>query len=147
MDRERGIDRAAQDRRFLGDHFLETLKIGNQRRLVDHVHLANHRRSLRKTARRIGPNDVGVDTHELWKSLGQHAEVAGRDLSAGCVKYDDARAPRDARQGRAERTLESDDRDAVAAPGHEAGIPGRRIGHVCGRLVADDLRHAGARHQ
>ena len=133
-------------RSFLGNHLLEPLQVRNQRRLVDHSHLADDRRALRKAARRIGPHHIGVDSHELWKSLREHAEVAGLQLAADGMENHDAGSHRNAGQRLPEGAFERNHRHVAAAPTDDAGVPGRRIGHFSRRLIADHFRDAGARH-
>ena len=60
---------------FLADHRLEPLEIGDQRVLVDHAHLADHRACARRTRANRRRARLGAHAHELREALRQHAEV------------------------------------------------------------------------
>ena len=61
---------------LLGDHLLEALEVRDQRRLVDHAHLADDRAALAGTRESSGCTHVGADAHQLREALRQHAEIA-----------------------------------------------------------------------
>ena len=123
------------------------LEVRNQRVLVDHADLADHRTLRGPGLALIELHDLAIHADELGEAFRQHAVVTGVEPAGHGIEDRDARAATGLAGVAAAQFLEGDHRHPQRRPRDHAPEPARApILSFCRRRVPDHLRDAGARH-
>ena len=128
---------------FLGEHRLEFIEVGNERKLVDHFDPAQYGRFLGPAFCRMQIEHIAVDPNQLREALRQHAKIAGLELPGAGIENDNSRAPGWRGHFLAQRALKRNHRQLPPIPVNGSEHPGVSASLVIGFRKADDFNNAG----